>query len=190
MTFKFKFPDDVPGWLTEEEGAFLYQLSQWSLDALEIGAYCGKSTICMAQAVQTDVRTIDTFDGRATPSPANTYLSLLANLARYDVLENVYTYIGTSARIIPIIRKTLTFSLVFVDAAHDYLSVLTNAEEAWSVLRTNGLVAFHDYESPQDPEVTQAINYLISVNGWTLKEKRGTIAVLKPPHYYGEEEKA
>ena len=188
----FRFPHDVPGWLTEEEGQFLYELALDDLDILEIGAYCGRSTICMAQTAISDVRTIDTFDGRATPSPGSTYLPLLTNLARYEVLENVFPYVGQASQIIPILRPTLSFDLVFIDAAHDYLSVMKDAELAWSVLNDGGRIAFHDYESPQDPEVTQAINYLISVQEWTLIGKVGTIAVLKPPYYNGkiEEEKA
>ena len=190
----FRFPHDVPGWLTEEEGQFLYKLADEGGNILEIGAYCGRSTICMAQNEEycETVYTIDTFDGRATPTPGSTYLPFLTNLAHYGVLGSVVPYVGLASRIVPILHTSLRFNLVFVDAAHDYLSVMKDAELAWSVLNKTGRIAFHDYESPQDPEVTQAINYLISVNEWTLVDKVGTVAVLKPPYYNGkiEEEKA
>jgi hypothetical protein len=64
------FPHNVAGWLTEDEGRELAELAEGKV-VLEIGAYCGRSTICLAQKAVT-VAVVDTFDGRATSQPGNT----------------------------------------------------------------------------------------------------------------------
>lgn len=58
------FPRKVVGWLTEEEGIELARLAEGKI-CLEIGSYCGRSTICLAQKARS-VGALDTFDGRGT----------------------------------------------------------------------------------------------------------------------------
>src|SRR5690606_30630361 len=48
-TNEFRFPSDVQGWLSYREGKTLYDLARGKR-VLEIGSYCGRSTICLAQS--------------------------------------------------------------------------------------------------------------------------------------------
>ena len=55
------FAKSVTGWLSESQGLALYQMARWPMSGgvLEIGSFCGKSTlfICIASKIEnTDAR--------------------------------------------------------------------------------------------------------------------------------------
>lgn len=180
----FRFPCDVEGWLGEEEGRELYRLAEGK-DVLEIGSYCGKSTICLAQsAVRVDC--VDPFDGRDTPRPRLTLGEFQHNLRRHGVFDNVQTYVGTVRDVYP--QLSGDYGLVFIDGAHDYESVCADADLACRLLKPGGLVAFHDfrehasdYDGRWDPGVTRAVHELMRHCDWELLSVTGTVAVLRPP---------
>jgi predicted O-methyltransferase YrrM len=47
---------------------------------------------------------------------------------------------------------------VFVDGAHNYDYVKNDSEKGWSILRSGGIIAWHDFR-PQDPGV---VRYLLN----------------------------
>src|SRR5690606_2342502 len=81
------FPYDVEGWLQPSEGTVLAELAT-EKDVLEIGSYCGRSTICMARTAS-HVTAVDYFDGRGTPTPKDTLTDFHRNLQRYGVADKV-----------------------------------------------------------------------------------------------------
>lgn len=172
------FPRDVDGWLTHEEGLALAELAEGK-DVLEIGSYCGRSTVCLAQTARS-VTCVDTFDGRATPARKDTRAEFQSTVERYGVAGKVDVMRGTSAEVVPTLSSLhLRYDLAFVDGAHDRGSVLEDAALARSVLRPGGLVAFHDYKTPEDPGVTEAVDELIAA-GARLVRTAGSVAVLEP----------
>ncbi len=171
----WQFPDDVDGWLTEEEGRFL-ATSAIKKRVLEIGSYCGRSTICMAQTASL-VHVVDTFDGQGTPRPRDTHKLFWQNIARYGCAGKIIEHVGKAEEQVPNLNKN--FDLVFIDGAHDYQSVKTDARLAMSVLQGDGLLAFHDYERHTNPEVTRAINDLLT-EGCSLVEVKDTVALVRP----------
>lgn len=178
----FLFPADVDGWLMREEGKALAELARGKR-VLEIGSYCGRSTICMAQTAES-VASVDPHDGRGTPKPKNTRQELAENLKRYGC-ENVSVIVGTVEDNGPFLYPP--FDLVFIDGAHDYESVKRDIENAMELLAPDGTIAFHDYrEHPGehdgrwDEGVTLAVREFIA-DGAELIERRGTIAVVRPP---------
>ena len=182
----WRFPFDVDGWLTLEEGKGLAELARGKR-VLEIGSYCGRSTICMAQTAE-HVTSVDPHDGRGTPRPMNTRQSLAANLKRYGC-ENVSIIVGTvednGAYLYP------PFDMIFVDGAHDYESVKRDIDNAQELLVPGGTLAFHDYRrSPGehdgrwDEGVTIAVDELIA-DGADLVSRHGTVAVVRPPVLVG-----
>lgn len=172
---EWKFPVDVEGWLSQDEGKVLANLAQGKT-VLEIGSYCGLSTICLAQTADT-VHVVDTFMGTNTTKPQYTLPKFVENLSRYDVAQKVRVYEGTSATMVP--GMTDRFDLAFIDGSHDYEAVLQDARLATMVLKPGGLLAFHDYQRPIDPEVTKAVDELIS-RGMKKVQVADTIAVLQP----------
>jgi hypothetical protein len=181
-----RFPEDVEGWLLEEEGIALANLARGKR-VLEIGSYCGKSTICLAQTA-TQVCALDPFDGRSTPRPQETQAAFFRSLDQYGVREKVFAVRGTLPEVAETwISNGEQFDLVFIDGAHDAVSVRADIEGSLPFLKPGGLLAFHDYRSEPgehdgrwDPGVTEAVNELLAIGG-ELVSLHATVAVVKPP---------
>jgi len=170
------FPADVAGWLSEDEGKELARLAAGKV-VLEIGAYCGRSTICLAQKARS-VGTIDPFDGRGTEVPGETFQLFSKNVTAHGVANRVNVLHGTSEDILPSLPPV--YDLVFIDGAHDRESVLRDAELATAVLKPGGVLVFHDYSRPAtDFGVTQAVNEVLG-GGATLLSRCDSLAVVRP----------
>lgn len=169
------FPNDAAGWLTADEGRELARLAEGKV-VLEVGAYAGRSTICLAQKAVC-VGTIDTFDGRGTAQPGNTLPLFRRNLKRYGVGDKVRVYEGESLRVMEWLPPV--YDLVFIDGSHDRESVLADAAAASRLLKPNGRLVFHDYGG-NDQGVTDAVNELIA-GGGELLGRCGTLAIVRPP---------
>jgi predicted O-methyltransferase YrrM len=178
----FRFPHDVDGWLSPIEGEKLAALASGKR-VLEIGSYCGRSTICLAQTAK-DVVSVDPHDGRGTPQPRDTYDEFRANLERYNLNQNVSVNQCTLDELLgwmkPPGRLDRSFDLIFIDGAHDYANVTRDIDRALTVLAPGGLLAFHDYQSIDHPGVTKAVDEFIST-GATLLSKNDALAVIRPP---------
>lgn len=145
MSTAWKFPDDVRGWLTEVEGHALAELAR-GRRVLEIGSYCGRSTICMGQTAAR-MHCIDWFGGDEGAGYGWTLPEFLDNLRRYDLKEKVIVHVGRSALIGDVLRDD-SFDCVFVDGAHDAPSVTADLKLATRVLRAGGALAMHDWPMP------------------------------------------
>lgn len=171
-----RFPYDVDGWLTRAEGEKLYEHAAGKR-VLEIGSFCGKSTICLAQSA-TEVVSVDPHDGRCLVTPRDTWAEFAHNLLRYKARDRVRPYRGV-AREFAASYEGEPFDFVFIDGAHDYESVKSDIETAQSLLAPGGLIAFHDYQSMVDPEVTRAVNELVDTGGELLSHTN-LLAVVRP----------
>jgi precorrin-6B methylase 2 len=169
------FPHDVAGWLTEEEGRELARLAEGKA-VLEVGSYCGRSTICLAQQAKF-VTAVDTFDGRGTAGAGDTLPLFQRNIRRHGAGEKVTVSRGESAAVLPNLPPV--YDLVFIDGSHDRDSVLADAMAAQRLLRPGGVIAFHDY-AETDPGVVLAVNELLDVWGVTPRLV-GSLAVVRPP---------
>lgn len=164
------FPWDIEGWLRPSEGKELARLSRGKR-VLEIGSYCGRSTVCMARTAD-HVTAVDYFDGRGTPEPKDTLATFQANIERYGLADSV-----TVAS--PDDTFTGECELLFIDGAHDRDSVAADIEKYLPLLSADGLIAFHDYNEPCHPGVTQAVNDLLAA-GAELVSVTEHLAVVKP----------
>lgn len=166
------FPLDIEGWLRPDEGLRLAELSKGK-DVLEIGSYCGRSTVCIARTAKS-VACVDYWDGRATPMPQSTYGKFLENVGRYNVKHKISEFAPEDD--LPVNR----FDLAFIDGDHSEKEVKQDIAKAERALRPNGLLVFHDYHSADDPGVTTAVDeYLAS--GAELLETVKNLAVVRPP---------
>ena len=180
------FPHEISGWLTELEGRFLAQFAEGKI-VLEIGSYCGRSTVCLGQTAS-HVHAVDTFDGRGTPHQRATYQEFLDNLTRYGVLNKVSIHACESKHL----NLKRAIDLAFIDSSHDYNSVKTDIAVALGVLKPDGFLAFHDYrtypgehDGRWDPGVTQAVDEMIAMGG-TLVSRAGSVALIRPGIAPGE----
>jgi len=177
------FPWDVEGWLTDIEGVALARLAKGKC-VLEVGSYCGKSTICMAQTAES-VTVFDPFDGRATADSRDTLNDFNRNLRNYGVADKVTIADWPN-------WPNETFDMVFIDGAHDYESVATDIDNARNVLAPSGLLVFHDYrtipgehDGRWDAGVTQAVNELLEA-GARIVERHGSVAVVRLGAVYAD----
>ncbi len=156
--------DNVKGFLDEREAECLYNLA---LEAgkkgpcLEIGSYCGKSSVYLGTACQensTVLFSVDHHTGSEEQQPGEEYFDpdLLDHEAgRIDTFKHfrktifdfnlddtVIPVVGRSAPIGRIWKTPL--SLLFIDGSHAYESVLSDYETWAKNLIPGGYLLFHD----------------------------------------------
>jgi SAM-dependent methyltransferase len=141
----WRFPADVPGWLTFPEAAKLVELARGKR-VVEIGSYHGKSTVAMAQVAEL-VRSIDWHEGDAGSGPGGTLPFLKATLERYGVVEKVTLHVGRTEVMAPRLPAK-AFDLVFIDGAHDEANVRIDIAAALRLVKPGGTIAFHDWPMP------------------------------------------
>ena len=162
--------DSVKGFLDEEEGQCLYEIA---LEAsplgpcLEIGSYCGKSTLYLAAACKENngvLFSIDHHRGSEEQQPGEEYFDpelFDPWIGRVDTFGRFRTTIenaGIDDTVVPIVcrsevaaRKWATpLSLVFIDGGHSFETVY-NDFKAWSEhIISGGYLLVHDIFS--DPK--------------------------------------
>lgn len=170
-------PFEVPGWLSHCEGKALAELARGKR-VLEIGSYCGRSTVCLARTAE-HVTAVDYFDGRGTPEPRDTRKIFDETLRRHE-LANVSVHH-------PDDDLPGEYDVVFIDGAHDYASVMSNIDKALSHLAPGGLIAFHDYrltpgehDGGWDGGVSRAVDEFLAAGAELLK-RHETLAVVRAP---------
>jgi predicted O-methyltransferase YrrM len=170
---------EIEGWLSENEGRALADLA-CNKNVLEIGSWCGLSTVWMARKAKLVVA-LDTFDGRGTAYPRNTYEEFMSNIRRYEVEGKVMPLVSDSASILSSPSRfeevEVYFDLVFIDGAHDLASIKTDFALAERVLDRDGLIAFHDYKSSKDPNVTAFVDQLLR-DGYKATHRTESLIVI------------
>ena len=130
---------------------------------VELGAWCGRSSVALSSA--TSVLCADTW--RGSPEHASEiegglepWLEWRRNTALYQNITPVRCDLANETDTSFLWRLTQSMGgadMVFVDASHDYESVLQDIATARRLLRDGGLLCGHDY-SPGWPGVVQAVN--------------------------------
>jgi predicted O-methyltransferase YrrM len=146
--------NSTEGWLSEQEGAELYQLAAqnnkgWTV---EIGSWKGKSTIYLAAGAQENqygnnhIVAIDHFHGSPEHNqngPVYTLPEFWANLERAGVIGNVSTFIMPSARAAESWGAE-PVGLLFIDGNHEYEAVKADLDMWWPKIAPEGILAMHD----------------------------------------------
>lgn len=166
------FPGEIPGWLLESEARKLAELAAGKR-VLEIGSYCGLSSVCMGR-VASYITCVDYFDGRGTPAPQETLTQFRANIERYGLTEKV------QIRYPDEVLEPGAYDMAFIDGAHDYSSVLADIRKAQKAVKDGGLLVFHDYNHPVHEGLTEAVGELLDEGG-ELLETHESLAVVRPP---------
>lgn len=166
------FPHDIIGWLLPEEGMALAELATGKR-VLEIGSFCGLSTVCMARTAE-HVTAVDYFDGRGTAVRGDCKAMFDESLRRHAVTDKV-TACHPEADL-----PYSEYDLVFIDGAHDLDSVRADIQRALSVISDDGLIVFHDYHIGIDRGVDAAVDEFIET-GAVLVSQTKSLAVVKAP---------
>jgi len=158
------FVSEVKGFLAEEEGLRLFELALEACSlgpCLEIGSFCGKSTVYLGTACKTRGRTLFTIDhhlGSEEQQPGQPYFdSDLLNsetglIDSFPYFRATIQRAGLEETVVPMVTKSevaardwaTPLSLVFIDGGHSYETVVTDYECWHPHLVHNGFLVFHD----------------------------------------------
>jgi MMP 1-O-methyltransferase len=134
--------DEIPGWLTYEEGERLYSLASACTGRgviVEIGSFHGKSTICLAlgskAGKQVPVYAID-------PHRRPSWDPFLANLERAGVSDLVRPIRARSQKAAADFDERI--ELLFIDGNHRYKRVRQDFNRWVPKVVEGGIVAMHD----------------------------------------------
>jgi hypothetical protein len=72
---------------------------------------------------------------------------------------------GTSDQAFPLLEHTVKYDFVFIDGLHTYDQIKRDMENFSQIIRTGGMIACHDYDHPNFPELTTAINEFAEYHG-------------------------
>jgi MMP 1-O-methyltransferase len=138
----YKFPEEMWGWLTYEEGAILVAAGA-GRQAIEIGSYCGKSTIVLAQ-VCPRVVAIDWHRGDNNIGLSDTARIFLENLQKWGVLDTVIPMIGRHEVVGPLLAPKIA-EMIYVDDGHYESEVRASITSVEHCAREGCVWVFHDY---------------------------------------------
>jgi predicted O-methyltransferase YrrM len=165
-----KLLKNVKGFLDQEEGKRLYEIA---LEAgrmgpcLEIGSYCGKSTIFLGSACReagTILFSIDHHRGSEEQQPGQEYFDpelFDAQTGCVDTFKNfrkTMVTAGLEDTVVPMVCKSevaarlwaTPLSLVFIDGGHTYEAAITDYNAWVGHILPEGYLLIHDIF--QDPE--------------------------------------
>jgi predicted O-methyltransferase YrrM len=158
------FITEVKGFLAEDEGLRLFDLALevCSLGpCLEIGSFCGKSTIYLGAACKIKGRTLFTIDhhrGSEEQQPGQLYFDcdLFDNttglIDSFPYFRAVIQKAGLDEVVVPMVTKSSVaardwatpLGLVFIDGGHSYETVIADYECWCPHLLPGGFLVFHD----------------------------------------------
>ena len=147
---------------------------------VELGSYCGKSTLAIALTLQAldpgnvAFHTVDPHDGYEFAQGVDTYGSLLETLARNGVSDRVVVVRASSREL----KWNEPVALLFLDALHDYESVRDDYARFAPWLVPDGFVAFHDH-SAAFPGVMRIVRELTESGELALAGHRDGLVALR-----------
>jgi len=173
-TPKPKYPDpefviSIKGFLDETEGLRLFDLALAASrtgPCLEVGSYCGKSTVYLGSACRQNraiLYSIDHHRGSEEQQPGEAYFDpelydkTTGQVDTFPAFRRTLAAAGLEDTVVPIVCSSVVaarswqtpLDLVFIDGGHAYETVLSDFE-AWSPhLVPGGLLLIHDiFEEP------------------------------------------
>jgi hypothetical protein len=166
------FIESIQGWLSIAEGRYLANAVKVTNHLpgviVEIGSYCGKSTIWLAQEKK-KVYAIDPHEGEISRDekikrPAS-YKTFLKNLKKAQVFHNVQPIVKTSEQAAKTWEKQIR--VLFIDALHDEKNASQDFKLWSSHVVDGGIIAIHD-----------------SFMKWCGSEKVAVRKIVLSPDYY------
>ena len=157
--------DSIDGWLLDVEAAELFKCSMYikSLKPIicEIGTWKGKSSYVFASAMREKngiLYSIDPFNGEGDGASVDDYqkeikrlgVSLLNNFENTMLKYGLQQYVKIFPMLSREARKKFPESkidLLFIDGNHDQVSVYEDFKLWAPLIRSGGVIAFHDVEA-------------------------------------------
>lgn len=183
--------DTIEGYFHREEGRFLHEVALSTLAMfpdhaiVELGSYCGKSTIILGKAVErlgkaSKVYAIDPHQGEImfpegihlTPPTLTRFVNNIVACGLAGVVELIQNRSFEVPWDQPI-------SLLLIDALHDYANVSRDFRHFSGWVVAGGAIAFHDYELNDHPGVTKCVNGILAGPDFTKERQVDSLIVLR-----------
>jgi predicted O-methyltransferase YrrM len=163
------FASAIKGFLAEKEGLRLFELALEACElgpCLEIGSFCGKSTVYLGTACKMKRRTLFTIDhhrGNEEQQLGQPYFdadlvdSRTGMLDSFPHLQETIQKAELEDIVVPMVTTSkaaardwaIPLGMVFIDGGHSYEAVLTDYQCWYPHLLPGGYLAFHDiYPDP------------------------------------------
>lgn len=187
---KIKSYTDIVGWFDFQD---IYDLAvEKAMDGdnfLEVGCFMGKSTSYLFEKIEKSgkkikVWVIDIFEAECEhhndlikENGGGTLLQIFDN----NMWEFGYCpikLIGKSEDMVDKLNDGL-FSMIFIDAAHDYKSVKADLNNFYPKLKSGGIFAGHDY-GEKSCGVGQAVDEFVKENNLKLDVMTASWILIKP----------
>jgi len=154
----------VKGFLSEDEGLLLYRVALEAAylgPCLEIGSYCGKSTVCIGTACRESGQVLFAIDhhrGSEEQQPGEEYFDpalfdpLSGRIDTFRLFCDTLSRAGLQDTVAPIVCRSelaarawaTPLSFLFIDGGHAYDTVLTDYRSWTPHVLPSGFLVFHD----------------------------------------------
>ena len=163
--------NSIKGFLDPEEGEALYRYAKkYSLEGpcLEIGSYCGKSSVYIGSAAKENgqrLYSIDHHKGSEEQQPGEEYFDPDLINSEGDGIDTLPFFLNTIEQsnlkgfVVPVVSSSeeayedlsLSFSMVFIDGGHSEEAAQKDYKLWTERLNKGGLLAIHDvFPNPED----------------------------------------
>jgi len=168
----------VKGHLSQEEAeALKFYAENARHGIVEIGAYCGRSTIVLAGCSSVPVYSIDPHEAYTDngvefgPSDCQEFM---ANISRLDLGGNVKVFNWNSQPLVFAFKERFS-DVLFIDGKHDIDSVRKDFKLWRFKVKRDGFILFHDAHLESVQTVIKEAKQL----GYQTVQKVGTLQVIK-----------
>ena len=163
--------ETVKGFLTPKEGEALYRLAADASDlgpCLEVGSYCGKSTVYIGSACKLMGNTLFALDhhrGSEEHQPGEEYHDSDLFDPRAQLMDSFHSFRGNMRRagleetVVPVVAPSAVaakhwntpLGMVFIDGGHSREAALTDYRSWTRHIVPGGFLAIHDiFPNPED----------------------------------------
>ena len=188
-------PDSVKGFLHPEEGRRLYELALAAAPrgpCLEVGSYCGKSTLYLGTGCRRHGQllfAVDHHRGSEEHQPGEEYHDPELLDAASGRVDSLYVFRDTLARadledtVVPLVAASAVaarhwntpLALVFIDGGHSREAALTDYRSWVGHLCQGGLLAIHDlFPDPAEGGQAPIEIYRLALASGLFRELPGT----------------
>ena len=198
----FQIAEQIKGFLDPEEGRRLYELALEAAllgPCLEIGSYCGKSTIYLGAACQARNATLFSVDhhrGSEEQQPGEAYFDPALFDPRAFCMDTFPFFrctlgmAGLEQTVAPLVCTSqlaakdwaTLLGLVFIDGGHAYDTVLGDYQAWWPHVLTGGYLLIHDIftDPSRGGQAPYEVYRLALASGnFTALPMTGTLGVLQ-----------
>ncbi len=182
---------NTEGWLDDGEAKLLIDMvvklnSAKPCTVVEVGSYCGKSTVVFALALkqlgqnESRVFALDPHDGRISTLDGK----IASTGPTFDRFRDNIRAAGVEAFVEPILSRSTDvkwnreIDLLFLDGLHTYEHVLADFRHFSQWVRPGGRVAFHDC-APHFPGVQRVVSETLHGGQYQLTARANSLVVLQ-----------